>query len=223
MKNKINNSWAIHLKEEFKKPYMIELMEFLKEEKDSGKNIYPDQDQIFDAFQMTPFENVKVIILGQDPYHGADQAHGLSFSVKKGVKPPPSLVNIFKELKNDLGIDPPPHGCLEGWAKQGVLLLNAVLTVEDNKAGSHHKKGWEIFTDKVIEVLNSEKENLVFILWGNSAQKKASKVDPHKHLILKSVHPSPLSCHRGFLGSKPFSQTNKYLKDHGRVMINWNL
>ena len=223
MKNKINNSWAIHLKEEFKKPYMRELMEFLKEEKDSGKNIYPDQDQIFDAFQMTPFEHVKVIILGQDPYHGADQAHGLSFSVKKGVKPPPSLVNIFKELKDDLGIDQPPHGCLEGWAKQGVLLLNAVLTVEDNKAGSHHKKGWEIFTDKVIEVLNSEKENLVFILWGNSAQKKASKVDPHKHLILKSVHPSPLSCHRGFLGSKPFSLANKYLKDHGQVMINWNL
>lgn len=223
MKNKINKSWALHLKEEFKKPYMVELMEFLKEEKDSGKNIYPDQDQIFDAFHMTPFENVKVIILGQDPYHGADQAHGLSFSVKKGVKPPPSLVNIFKELKDDLGIDPPPHGCLEEWAKQGVLLLNAVLTVEDNKAGSHHKKGWEIFTDKVIEVLNSEKESLVFILWGNSAQKKASKVDPHKHLILKSVHPSPLSCHRGFLGSKPFSQTNKYLKNHGQVMINWNL
>ncbi len=223
MKNKINKSWALHLKEEFKKPYMIELMQFLKEEKDSGKNIYPDQDQIFDAFHMTPLENVKVIILGQDPYHGADQAHGLSFSVKKGIKPPPSLVNIFKDLKDDLGIDLPPHGCLEGWAKQGVLLLNAVLTVEDNKAGSHHKKGWEIFTDTVIEVLNSEKENLVFILWGNSAQKKASKVDPHKHLILRSPHPSPLSCHRGFLGSKPFSLANKYLKDHGQVIINWNL
>jgi len=223
MENQIEKSWAPYLRDELNKPYMQELFDFLEKEKESGKNIYPDEKHIFEAFRLTPFKNVKVVILGQDPYHGPGQAHGLSFSVKKGIKIPPSLLNIFKELKEDVSIDFPPHGCLESWAKQGVLLLNAVLTVEDSRAGSHHKKGWEKFTDKVVEILNTKKENLVFILWGDTAQKKAEKVDIKKHLLLKSVHPSPLSYYRGFLGSKPFSQTNTYLRTHGIGTIDWNV
>jgi len=166
---------------------------------------------------------VKVVILGQDPYHGVDQAHGLSFSVKPGIKTPPSLVNIFKELYSDTGVTIPQHGHLESWAKEGVLLLNSVLTVEHSRAGSHHKKGWEQFTDNVIEVLNNEKNHLVFILWGSPAHKKAKHVYEKKHLVLKSVHPSPLSVYRGFLGSKPFSKSNQYLRENGIKEINWSL
>jgi uracil-DNA glycosylase len=208
----IDNSWKPFLDSEFQKDYMKDLLAYLQSEKNQGKTIYPDSEHIFEAFRLTPLDQVKVVILGQDPYHGSGQAHGLAFSVQKGVKTPPSLVNIFKELNSDLGVEIPEHGCLESWAKQGVLLLNNVLTVEDGKAGSHHKKGWEKFTDKVIEILNREKENIVFILWGSPAQSKAKQVDESRHLILKSVHPSPLSVYRGFMGSKPFSQANTYLK-----------
>lgn len=221
MKFIIEKSWKPFLAEEFKKPYMLKLMEFLKQEQQAGKSIYPNEKKVFEAFSLTPFDQVKVIILGQDPYHGKGQAHGLCFSVNKEVKIPPSLMNIYKELKNDMGIDPPVHGNLEKWARQGVLLLNTVLTVEDSKAGSHHQKGWEEFTDKVIEVLNQEKEHLVFILWGTPAQKKASQVNTKKHLILRSVHPSPLSVYRGFSGSKPFSQANAYLSSYRFSEINW--
>lgn len=223
MKFKIEDSWRPYLEAEFEKSYMQELLGFLENETAAGKEIYPSEEKIFEAFRLTPLNKVKVVILGQDPYHGAGQAHGLCFSVQKKVKIPPSLVNIFKELKSDLGIDPPEHGHLENWAKQGVLLLNTVLTVEDSKAGSHHQRGWEKFTDKVIEILNTEKENLVFVLWGSPAQKKASRVDEKKHLILKSVHPSPLSVYRGFSGSRPFSQTNTYLRTHKLGEIDWRL
>lgn len=219
----LESSWRPYLEEEFSKPYMKELMDFLHKEKEAGKNIFPDEDKVLEAFKLTPFNKVKVVILGQDPYHGQGQAHGLSFSVRKGVKTPPSLVNILKELNDDLGIKIPEQGLLESWAEQGVLLLNTVLTVEESKAGSHHKKGWEKFTDKVIEVLNKDKEHLVFILWGTPAQKKASQVDPEKHLILKSVHPSPLSVYRGFMGSKPFSKTNEYLRKNKIKEIDWSL
>jgi uracil-DNA glycosylase len=223
MKLKLEDSWALHIGEEYSKPYMKELLSFLDKEKRDGKKIFPEEEHILDAFRLTPFPKVKVVILGQDPYHGEGQAHGLAFSVRKGVKPPPSLVNIFKELKMDLGLETPHHGCLESWARQGVLLLNTVLTVEEGQAGSHHGKGWERFTDRVIEVLNHEKEHLVFILWGNPAQKKALQVNAEKHLILKSVHPSPLSCHRGFLGSKPFSQTNDFLRKNKIAEIKWEI
>lgn len=219
---KLEKSWKELLGSELKKPYMAELRTFLVQEIKAGKDIYPQYGDIFAALNLTPFDQVKVVILGQDPYHGPNQAHGLCFSVKAGVKTPPSLVNIFKELKDDLGILPPSHGCLDAWGKQGVLLLNNVLTVEDGKAGSHHLKGWEQFTDKIIELLNEKKENLVFILWGSPAQKKAQKVDPQKHFIIKSVHPSPLSSYRGFFGSKPFSKTNTYLNSKGIKPINWS-
>jgi len=223
MKITLENSWMPFLGEEFNKPYMQELFQFLAQEKKQGKNVFPDEEHILEAFRLTPFNQVKVVILGQDPYHGMGQAHGLAFSVRKGVKPPPSLVNIFKELQSDMNCLTPTHGCLESWAKQGVLLLNTVLTVEESKAGSHHKKGWEHFTDKVIEVLNERKDHLVFIIWGSPAQKKASRVDEKKHLVLKSVHPSPLSYYRGFLGSKPFSQANAYLKEQGLKEIDWSV
>jgi uracil-DNA glycosylase len=219
----LEKSWAVHLGEELNKPYMQELFRFLDKERAQGKTIFPPEDHIFEAFKLTPLKNVKVVILGQDPYHGAGQAHGLAFSVKPGVKPPPSLVNIFKELNSDLGLKIPESGSLEAWAKEGVLLLNTVLTVEESKAGSHHKKGWEHFTDKVIDVLNAEKNHLVFILWGSPAQKKAAKVDTNRHLVLKCVHPSPLSVYRGFHGSKPFSQSNAYLKENGIKEVNWSL
>jgi uracil-DNA glycosylase len=219
---KLEKSWKELLGSELKKPYMSDLRTFLVQEEKAGKTVYPQSQDIFAALNLTPFDQVKVVILGQDPYHGPNQAHGLCFSVKPGVKIPPSLVNIFKELKDDLGITPPTHGCLDAWGKQGVLLLNNVLTVEDGKAGSHHLKGWEQFTDKIIELLNEKKENLVFILWGSPAQKKAQKVDAKKHSIIKSVHPSPLSSYRGFFGSKPFSQTNTYLNSKGIKPINWS-
>jgi uracil-DNA glycosylase len=202
---------------------MQELADFLISEEQLGKSIYPDNSDIFRALEACPFEKVKVVILGQDPYHGKGQAHGLCFSVQKGVKIPPSLVNIYKELQSDVGVTPPEHGHLIEWAQEGVLLLNNVLTVEDGKAGSHHGKGWEQFTDRIVEILNEKKENLVFILWGSPAQKKAAKVDSARHCLIKSVHPSPLSSYRGFFGSKPFSKTNDYLKSRGLAPINWKL
>ena len=220
---KIDPSWKEVLLKEFDTPYMENLSQFLSSQAKAGKIIYPAENDIFSALNLTPFNKVKVVIIGQDPYHGPGQAHGLSFSVPKGVKIPPSLVNIYKELKDDLDITPPTHGYLEDWARQGVLLLNNVLTVEDGKAGSHHNQGWEQFTDKIIEVLNQKKENLVFILWGSPAQKKAKSIDENKHFIIKSVHPSPLSSYRGFFGSKPFSKTNAFLKSKGIKEINWKI
>lgn len=218
----LEKSWAPKLGEELKKPYMESLEAFLEKEY-LEHSIYPAQKHILEAFRLTPFDKVKVVILGQDPYHGEGQAHGLSFSVPKGVKIPPSLVNIFKELHDDMKVEIPNGGNLTKWAQEGVLLLNNVLTVQEGKAGSHHKKGWETFTSAVIDILNKEKENLVFILWGSPAQKKAQNVDESRHLVLKSVHPSPLSVYRGFMGSKPFSQTNQYLKKHGIKEIDWSL
>lgn len=223
MNFEIEKSWKSVLGEELEKPYMQELKSFLENEIKAGKNIFPPQTDVFEAFRLTPFKDVKVVILGQDPYHGQGQAHGLCFSVRNGVKFPPSLQNIFKELKDDIGIDLPENGCLESWARQGVLLLNTVLTVEEGKANSHMNQGWEKFTDKVIEVLNEEKEHLVFILWGNPAQKKARHVSEEKHFLIKSVHPSPLSVYRGFSGSKPFSKTNEYLRKHNLGQIDWSL
>lgn len=213
-------SWSQLIEEESKKPYFQELDNFLKKER-KKYGVFPPEADVFNAFKLTPFEKVKVVILGQDPYHGEGQAHGLAFSVKKGVKPPPSLVNIFKEFQSDLSLIPPSHGNLESWANEGVLLLNTVLTVRKDEAGSHQNKGWEIFTDRVIDVLSSKKEKLVFILWGLPSQKKASRVNPlHHHLIL-SPHPSPLSSYRGFFGSKPFSRTNDFLKANGITPIHW--
>lgn len=220
---KLEKEWKKLLAAELQRPYMRELWDFLQHERQAGKVIYPQNDDIFAALNLTPFDQVKVVILGQDPYHGPNQAHGLSFSVKPGLKVPPSLVNIFKELESDLGIAPIKHGMLNSWAQQGVLLLNNVLTVEDGMAGSHHLKGWEKFTDAIIEILNEKKENLVFILWGSPAQKKAAKVDETKHFVLKSVHPSPLSSYRGFFGSKPFSKTNTFLESKNIQPINWAL
>lgn len=219
----LEDSWKKYLAPEFEKPYMQELKSFLVAETNSGKIIYPPGKDIFSALNLTPFDKVKVVIIGQDPYHGEGQAHGLCFSVRKGIKIPPSLVNIYKELEDDLQIKPASHGYLEDWTHEGVLLLNNVLTVEASQAGSHHGKGWETFTDKIIEILNKEKSNLVFILWGSPAQKKAASVDAKKHFIIKSVHPSPLSSYRGFFGSKPFSQTNHFLKSKGLAPIDWTI
>ncbi len=220
---KLEPIWKERLHSEFGQEYMKNLKSFLVSEKKKNKLIYPASDLIFNAFDTTPFDQVKVVILGQDPYHGPGQAHGLSFSVPKGVPQPPSLVNIFKELKSDLGISvEKTNGNLKGWAEQGVLLLNAVLTVEEGLAASHQGKGWELFTDAAIRALNQERKNLVFILWGSYAQKKAAFVDTQKHYILKSVHPSPLSSHRGFFGSKPFSKTNEYLLSKNIQPIDWS-
>jgi uracil-DNA glycosylase len=216
-------TWKDRLAGEFSKPYLLDLKSFLKEEKTKKKVIFPRGTEYFAALNETPFDSVKVVILGQDPYHGPNQAHGLCFSVKPGVDIPPSLRNIYQELHSDLGIQKPSHGCLTAWAKQGVLLLNATLTVEAGKAGSHQKRGWEAFTDRVIDALNRERENIVFVLWGSYAQKKGEFIDTGKHLVLKSPHPSPLSAHRGFLGSKPFSKINSYLKAHGQTPIDWRL
>lgn len=221
--NQMEKAWKQYLGSELEMPYMKDLGQFIESERSAGKIIYPEESEVFSAFSATPFDKVKVVIIGQDPYHGAGQAHGMCFSVKKGVRPPPSLKNIYKELKSDLDIEPPEHGYLMDWAREGVLLLNSVLTVEDSKAGSHQKKGWEKFTDKVIDILNSEKEGLVFILWGAPAQKKAARVDASKHHIIKSVHPSPLAAHRGFFGTKPFSKTNEYLISRGLAPINWKI
>jgi uracil-DNA glycosylase len=216
-------SWQAVLAAEFNAPYMQNLKSFLRQEKDQQKKIYPHSADWFHALETTPLDEVKVVILGQDPYHQPGQAHGLCFSVKPGVKVPPSLVNIYKELESDLGVTPVKHGYLESWAKQGVLLLNAVLTVEDSHANAHQGKGWEQFTDKVIETINAQRENVVFMLWGSYAQKKGSVIDPQKHLVLKAPHPSPLSAHRGFLGCRHFSQANDYLVQHGESPINWQL
>ena len=220
MNVKIEPSWKEVLKEEFEKIYFQNLANFVKNEYQSHP-VYPPGKQIFSAFDHTPFDEVKVVIIGQDPYHGAGQAHGLSFSVPEGIKQPPSLKNIFKELESDLGISPVLSGNLERWANQGVLLLNATLTVRASQAGSHQNKGWEEFTDAAIQKLSDEKEHLVFILWGAYAQKKGSIIDTSKHHIIRSPHPSPFSAHSGFFGSKPFSKTNIYLKSVGKEEISW--
>ncbi|NLN32792.1 MAG: uracil-DNA glycosylase [Flavobacteriaceae bacterium] len=217
---KIEPSWKEVLKEEFDKSYFKNLVEFVRLEYQSQK-VYPPGKLIFSAFDHTPFDKVKVVLIGQDPYHGAGQAHGLSFSVPEGIAQPPSLKNIFKELNTDLGIPIAKSGNLERWADQGVLLLNATLTVRASQAGSHQKKGWEEFTDAAIRKLSEQKENLVFILWGAYAQKKGSIIDTEKHFIIKSPHPSPFSAYNGFFGSKPFSRTNAHLKSLGKEEINW--
>jgi len=216
-------SWKEQLQEEFAHDYMQALRGFLDDEKQQGKVIYPQSNEYFGALNLTPFKRVKVVVLGQDPYHGAGQAHGLCFSVPPGITPPPSLVNIYKELSSDLGIPRPEHGCLVSWAMQGVLLLNSVLSVEDSHAASHQGRGWEQFTDKVIAQVNEHAEHVVFILWGNYAQKKGAFIDSSKHLVLQAPHPSPLSAHRGFFGQKPFSRTNEYLISRGREPIEWKL
>ena len=219
----IEESWRKRLIEEFEKPYMRELSAFLKAEKKEGKEIFPIGSEILSAFNLTPFKKVKVVILGQDPYHGRGQAHGLSFSVKEGVQPPPSLENIFKELKKDIALPRPKSGSLEKWAREGVLLLNTVLTVEKSKPASHQGKGWEIFTDKVLSLLNEEKSNLVYILWGKKAQEKGTFLNGDSNLVIKSAHPSPYSAASGFFDSKPFSKTNEYLLSNKLSPINWEL
>ncbi|RKZ85993.1 MAG: uracil-DNA glycosylase [Gammaproteobacteria bacterium] len=216
-------SWQKQLSMEFEMPYMKTLKQFLRAEKDLQKVIYPHSSNWFHALDTTPLDEVKVVILGQDPYHQHGQAHGLCFSVLPGVKIPPSLKNMYKELQTDMGIAPASHGYLEGWAKQGVLLLNAVLTVEDSNANSHQGKGWEQFTDKVIAIVNERCEHVVFILWGSYAQKKGAVIDSERHLVLKAPHPSPLSAHRGFFGCHHFSRANNYLQQHGKTTINWQL
>ncbi len=220
---KIEPSWKEVLKDEFKKPYFGQIVEHLKTEKEQGKTIYPPGSLIFHAFDATPFEAVKVVILGQDPYHGPRQAHGLSFSVQMGVPPPPSLVNIYKELHDDVGIPIPKHGHLEKWAQQGVLLLNASLTVRAGEPMSHSKIGWQHFTDAAIKKVSDLREHVVFILWGKFAQEKKALVDAKKHLILASAHPSPLSAKAGFFGNHLFSKTNTYLMQHGADPIDWAL
>jgi uracil-DNA glycosylase len=219
----LHESWKSPLQAEFGAPYMAALKDFLLAEKAKGKRIFPKGSEWFHALDATPLERVRVVILGQDPYHGEGQAHGLCFSVKPGVRPPPSLINIYKELQSDLGIAPPPHGNLETWAKQGVLLLNAVLTVEAGLAASHQGKGWERFTDAVIRLVNDQARPVVFILWGSYAQRKAAFVDRQRHLVLASAHPSPLSAHNGFFGSRPFSKTNEFLVANGQGPIDWKL
>jgi uracil-DNA glycosylase len=220
MEVQIEDSWKVHLNEEFSKPYFKELASFVKEEK-ANYEIYPPGKQVFNAFEKCPFDKVEVVILGQDPYHGPGQANGLCFSVNDGVKPPPSLMNIFKEIKEDLGKEIPAGGNLERWAKQGVLLLNATLTVRPNSPGSHQKRGWEEFTDAVIKKVSDDKKNIVFILWGAYAQKKGVIIDEKKHLVLKAAHPSPFSAYNGFFGSKHFSKTNEYLLKKGKRPIEW--
>jgi uracil-DNA glycosylase len=220
---KLNEEWRRLLQPEFDAPYMQQLRSFLANEKAAGKIIYPLGSLWFNALNHTPFSQVKVVILGQDPYHGTQQAHGLCFSVPHGIAPPPSLMNIFAEIKRDLGCTPPAHGNLTQWAEQGVLLLNATLTVEQGKAGAHQGKGWEVFTDKIIELLNQQREHLVFLLWGSYAQKKGALIDRKKHLVLTSPHPSPLSAYRGFIGNGHFSKANHYLQQHGNRPIDWQL
>ncbi len=217
---KIEESWKAILKDEFSRSYFKDLSNFVREEYKSGI-IYPSPENIFRAFDLCPFGNVKVVIIGQDPYHGVGQANGLCFAVGEEIKLPPSLQNIFKEIESDLNVAPLKNGDLSRWAKQGVLLLNATLTVSANTPGSHQKKGWEEFTDAVIEKLSEERENLVFILWGNYAKKKGEKIDRKKHLVLEAQHPSPFSAYSGFFGSKHFSKANKYLKDKGLKEIDW--
>jgi uracil-DNA glycosylase len=220
---RLEPTWKARVGSVFEQPQMVALADFLRAEKRAGKVIYPPGPQIFAALDSTPFDAVKVVILGQDPYHGPGQAHGLCFSVRPGVPTPPSLDNIFKEIQRDLGIARPDHGCLLPWAQQGVLLLNAVLTVERGLAGSHAGKGWEGFTDACIDALNRERENLVFLLWGSYAQAKGKLIDRQRHLVLKAPHPSPLSAHRGFIGCAHFSRANEYLRDRGHRSVDWRL
>ncbi|MBC7150798.1 MAG: uracil-DNA glycosylase [Rhizobium sp.] len=219
----LEDSWKAVLGGEFTRPYMQQLREFLIAEKGDGKRIFPKGTEYFRALDLTPLGRVRVVILGQDPYHGAGQAHGLCFSVQPGVRIPPSLVNIYKELQSDLGIPPASHGFLESWARQGVLLLNSVLTVEEARAGAHQGRGWERFTDAVIRAVNDECENVVFMLWGSYAQKKAAFVDTKRHLVLKAPHPSPLSAHNGFFGCRHFSKANDFLVSRGLDPIDWRL
>ena len=220
---KIGESWKAPLAAEFSDSYMADLKRFLLEQKQEGRRIFPKGAEYFRALDLTPLDEVRVVILGQDPYHGEGQAHGLCFSVPPGVRIPPSLVNIYKEMQDDLGIPPARHGFLEHWAKQGVLLLNSVLTVEMGRAASHQGRGWERFTDAVIRAVNEQEKPVVFILWGSYAQKKAAFVDRSRHLVLRSPHPSPLSAHNGFFGSRPFSKANAFLVEHGRKPIDWQL
>ncbi|HSC69397.1 MAG TPA: uracil-DNA glycosylase [Cellvibrio sp.] len=219
----LHPSWHVHLAPEFEQSYMKNLKAFLVAEKRLGEVVYPESKDIFNAFNSTPLNEVKVVILGQDPYHGTHQAHGLCFSVQPGVSAPPSLQNIFKELRRDMGFEIPSHGCLQAWAIQGVLLLNATLTVAQGRAGSHQGKGWEEFTDKAIQLVNSECQGVVFLLWGSYAQKKAAFIDRRKHLVLTAPHPSPLSAHRGFIGCGHFSKANQYLEANNKVPIHWGL
>jgi uracil-DNA glycosylase len=220
---RLEPSWKARIGDWLQRPDMRELSAFLRQRKAAGARIYPPGPQIFAAFDATPFDAVKVVILGQDPYHGPGQAHGLCFSVLPGVPVPPSLLNIYKEINADLGIAPPDHGCLLPWARQGVLLLNAVLTVEEGRAGAHQGKGWEGFTDHAIETLAREREGLVFLLWGSYAQAKGKVIDTRRHRVLRAPHPSPLSAHRGFLGCGHFSATNQYLAQRGQAPIDWRL
>jgi uracil-DNA glycosylase len=220
----IESSWLKILHNEFEKPYMLQLKQFLKQEKEAGHKVYPKGSDIFNAFNYTPFTNLKAVILGQDPYHGANQAMGLSFAVHKGIPVPRSLANIYKELKTDIpGFETPNHGDLTKWANQGVLLLNATLTVQAGLAGSHQKKGWETFTDTVIRKISEEKEGIVFLLWGRFAQAKAELIDQAKHHILKAAHPSPFSAESGFFGCHHFSKTNEILKQEGKEEIDWQI
>jgi len=216
-------SWQKKLADELNEPYMHALQNFLVEQRSAGKEIYPPEDLIFNALNLTPLESVRVVVLGQDPYHGENQAHGLSFSVEKGVRVPPSLRNIYKELHADLGCELPEHGDLTAWARQGVLLLNSVLTVEQSQAASHKNQGWEKFTDRIIKEINQHCDHVVFLLWGAYAQKKGEEIDSSRHLVLQSAHPSPLSARRGFIGCKHFSQANTYLQRHGYKAIDWQV
>lgn len=220
---KLEPGWKQALAQEFEQPYMQELGAFLRREKAAGKQIYPPGPLIFNALNSTPLDRVKVVIIGQDPYHGAGQAHGLCFSVQPGVAVPPSLVNIYKELKRDLNLEIPRHGNLQHWADQGVLLLNTSLTVEHGLAGSHAKVGWQRLTDRIIEIASQRCEHLVFMLWGAHAQSKAKLIDSTRHLVLKSVHPSPLSAHRGFIGNGHFSRANQFLRERGIAPVDWQL
>ncbi|MBJ6138287.1 uracil-DNA glycosylase [Marinobacter litoralis] len=220
---KPGHGWDQWLAGEFRQPYMHRLAEFLAQEESAGKTLFPPRSQLFNALNSTPLDQVKVVILGQDPYHGPGQAHGLCFSVSPGVPTPPSLTNIFKEIQQDLGIAPAGHGCLQSWADQGVLLLNAVLTVEQGKAGAHQGKGWETFTDRVIGLVNEQREGVVFLLWGSYARKKGQIIDRERHLVLEGPHPSPLSAYRGFFGCQHFSRTNQWLVEQRQSPIDWAL
>ena len=222
MEVKIEKSWQAVLQSEFDKPYFGKITEFVKSEILAGKTVYPSGKLIFNAFERTPFDKLKVVILGQDPYHGVGQAHGLCFSVQRGIKPPPSLINIYKEITNDLGIMPPNHGCLEKWTEQGVFMLNSILTVRANEATSHSKIGWETFTDAVIGKISELKRGIVFLLWGNFARSKKYLIDTTKHFVLEAAHPSPLAGN-AFSGCKHFSKTNALLEQQGLLPINWDL
>ena len=218
---RLEPSWKTRLQDEFRQPYMVELRRFLLDRKRAGAVVYPPGPLIFNALDSTPFDAVKVVILGQDPYHGPGQAHGLCFSVRDGVDPPPSLLNIYREIRDDLGVATPASGNLQGWADQGVLLLNAVLTVERGHASAHQGKGWERFTDRVVAELDAGRENLVFMLWGSYAMKKGAIIDRGRHFVLTAPHPSPLSAHRGFFGCRHFSKANTWLERHGMEPVDW--